>query len=176
MFHQTVIVICGLALSNDHPIFFHWSRSLPTKGDNVVPEPTGEVQAGHGRAEEGGGKTRWKKRICSVPPIFPTSSIRWQQSEREFQRSHQRIPFPTLLTPLPPLIRPPSPSYTLPPISHPLVRRSTGDLSTNESAGFGLMSAAANQKRGLNVISGASTNRSARLERLTNRRLGDWGR
>ena len=140
----------------------------------MVPEPTGKVQEGHGGAEEGGGK-KWWKRSSSVPPI-PTSSPSRQQTERGFQRSHQRIPFPTLrllLAPLPPPIRPPSPSYTLPPISHPLVRRSAGDLSTNESAGFGLMSAAANQRRGLNVISGASTNRRARLERLTNRRGGD---
>lgn len=142
----------------------------------MVPEPTGKVQEGHGGAEEGGGKKGWK-RSSSVPPI-PTSSPSRQQPERGFQRSHQRISFPTLcllLAPLPPPIRPPSPSYTLPTSLHPL-RRSTGDLSTNESAGFGLMSAAANQKRGLNVISGASTNRRARLERLTNRGEGDWGR
>ena len=145
----------------------------------MVPEPASKVQAGHGGAEERGGK---KERICPVPPNpVPTCSPRrQQQTERGqgCQRSHQRIPFPTLrllLAPLPPPIRPPSPSYTLPTSLHPL-RRSTGDLSTNESAGFGLISAAANQRRGLNVISGASTNRRAHLGRLTNRGGGDWGR
>ena len=40
------------------------------------------------------------------------------------------------------------------------------------------MSASANERRGLNVISGTSTNRRARSERLTNRRarrLGEIG-
>ena len=55
-------------------------------------------------------------------------------------------------------------------------RRFAGDVSTNENAGFRLISAPANQRRELNVISGTSTNRKAGLGRLTNESRGDWGR